>query len=299
MQPAERYSGGWLLAFVAACTGVGLAAAFVQRGRGKPYRSPSPPPLPPNPFAVPPRPSGGVHSSPMAPDSISASHPTLAQWGVAVTPGCLLAGVQVPYALKWGDMESGGNPCAIGYPAAHGPDGNPLELGFGQFYNPDDLRLVPGTTGAQLRAYCVPGDQHEINYRGKIIKGFSQAMTRPLSDAELAQQAALLVALIRRSMHSATADLMANGVPWSSTSRDYWALVKLQHGLPALSREGLPAVVHALGRSPTSFAEFRHTIESGAAKISPENDAKYRGDFARIFDNAEECASAFQELANA
>ncbi len=61
-------------------------------------------------------------------DTFGASHPTLSQWGVAVTPGCLAAGIQVPYCLKWIDMESGGNPCAIGYPAARGPDGNPLVL---------------------------------------------------------------------------------------------------------------------------------------------------------------------------
>jgi len=235
------------------------------------------------------------------PDTFSASHPTLAQWGTYLTPGCIASGVQTPYALKWGDMESGGNPCAVGYPAAHGPDGNPLEMGYGQYYNPDDLRLVPGTTGAQLRAYCVPGDQHEINYRGKIIKGFSQAMTRSLTDAEMRQQSDLLLALIHRSMGHATADLLAIGAgpSWSRDTRNYWALVKLQHGLPALSREGLPAVTKYLGHPPFSFAEFRATLESGKAKISDENEKRYRADFARIFDNAQECASAFQEAGNA
>jgi hypothetical protein len=231
----------------------------------------------------------------------SASHPTIAEWGVALTPGCIAAGIQVPYALKWGDMESGGNPCAIGYPAAHGPDGNPLEMGFGQFYNPDDLRRVPGVTGAQLRAYCVPGDQHEINYRGRIIKGFSQALTRPLTSAEIAQQAQLQIALMHHAIGSATADLLAIGAgpSWSRDTRNYWALVKLQHGLPALSREGLPRVAHYLGHPPFSFKEFRAAIESGKVKISDENEKKYRADFTRIFDNAEECASAFQEASNA
>lgn len=231
-------------------------------------------------------------------DTGTVNHPSLAQWLAAIAPGALSLNVQPPYAIKWVDMESGGNPCVIGYPAAHGPDGMPLEMGIGQFYNPDDLRLVPGTTGAQLRAYCVPGDQHEINYRGKIIKGFSQSLTRPLTDAEMKQQVDLHLALIRRSMSSATADLMANGClspAWSRSSRDYWTLVKLQHGLPALSREGIPAARKALGHAPTSFAEFEQAIMSGAAQIDPKNEAAYRGDFARIFANAHECASAFVE----
>ena len=215
----------------------------------------------------------------------------------AIQPLAAPLGIQTPYTAKWLDMESGGNPCSVGNPGAHAPDGFPREMGIAQFYNPDDLKML-GATSAELRAYCVPGDQHDVVYKGKTIKGFSQALTRPLTPEEIAKQAAMTVGLIHKAVGSATADLMAAGATspaWSKTSRDFWRLVKLQHGLPVLSREGLPAVKAFLGRAPSSWAEFRACLQNGQAKIDAKNQAEYFSEFARIFDNAELCASAWQE----
>ena len=94
----------------------------------------------------------------------------VARWTALLVPGCLANGIQLPYALKWIEIESGGNPCAIGDPSQRGPDGQPRELGIAQLHNPDDLRRV-GVTGAELRAYCVPG---------------TAAMSRAMTIAEMA-----------------------------------------------------------------------------------------------------------------
>jgi hypothetical protein len=224
--------------------------------------------------------------------------PSTADWAKALAPGCVASGIQLAYALKWVAMESAGNPCTIGYPPARGPDGLPLEMGIGQFYNPDDLQRLH-LTGVELRAYCVPGDQHETVYKGKVIRGFSQLMSRPITLPEMQKQANGTVELIVRSMASASRDLgsVGAGPSWSPGHRAFWALTKLQHGLPALSRQGLPLVKGLLGRSPSSWSEFADALAK--VKFSNEIEIKHRADFPRILDNAWECSSAFtaQEVA--
>lgn len=215
------------------------------------------------------------------------------QWAAVLAPGCLAHHIQLPYALKWIDLESGGNPCAVGYPSARGPDGNPLELGIAQFYNPDDLGRL-GLSGTQLRAYCVPGDDHAVKYRGRRVRGFSQALLRPLTAAEMQTQADGAIGLIARSMASATRDLAGvnAGAAWSPATRDYWTLVKLQHGLPRLSRSGLPAVSRFLARAPHSWQEFRAALAHVALD---KETARKRELFPAILNNAERCASVFAE----
>jgi len=255
----------------------------------RPPDPPSPPAPPPVPF--PPLPPDGPVDQP-PPNGGVVGPPGIQEWSAALAPGCMAKGIPLPYGLKWGDMESGWNPCAIGYPAAHGPDGMPLEMGVAQLYNPDDLDLIsPKLTGTELRAYCVPGDQHSILYKGKVIKGFSQALTRRLRPDEIRRQADAMVALIARSMRSATSDLASIGAGpgWSPSGRDYWRLVKLQHGLPILSRQGLPKVKKLLGRPPASWSEFKSALDR--VKFDPDIERKYRSEFPRILLNAETCAS--------
>lgn len=221
--------------------------------------------------------------------------PSPSDWLRVLTPGALVAGIQPSYAQQWNMMEGGGNPCAIGYPPAHGPDGNPRELGIGQFYNPDDLQFLK-ITGKQLRAYCVPGDQHVQVYKGKTVKGFSQQLSRPLTQDEIQIQADALIALIKKSMASATTDLRSVGAgqAWSPSYRSYWNLTKLQHGLPDLSRSGLALVTKKLGRVPTSWNEFRTTLPLCTFSATTEG---YRSEFPAILDNAEKCGMAFVEKA--
>jgi hypothetical protein len=227
-----------------------------------------------------------------------ATPPAMLEWSRILAPMCASGPAprpQLPYVLRWIDLESGGNPCEVGYPPARGPDGQPLELGIAQLYNPDDLGLAdPPLTGAELRAYCVPGDQHEISYRGRIVRGFSGRMSRPMTPDEMGRQAESAIGLVRRCAASAARDLASidAGPQWAPDRRGFWAIAKLQHGLPDLSHQGLPAVTQKLGRPPASWREFRDTL--GAVTMRP-NVEKYRADFPRILDNAEACAASFSE----
>lgn len=219
--------------------------------------------------------------------------PSTADWSRFLAPLALQANLQLPYVIKWMIIESGGNPCSIGNPEAAGPDGEPQELGIMQVQNPDDLRLL-GTTGAELRAYCVPGRHHEVKYGHRIVRGFSQALSRPLTPAEMARQAEIAIAKLDRDVKSAQRDLdsIHAGAAWNRTRRDFWALVKLQHGLPGLSRSGLPAVTKKLGRPPASWREFRAAI----ANVTLDHETeRYRKKFGELFSNAERTASAFVE----
>ncbi|MEO8755873.1 MAG: hypothetical protein ABI624_24685, partial [Casimicrobiaceae bacterium] len=159
--------------------------------------------------------------------------------------------------------------------------------------NPDDLGRL-GLTGAQLRAYCVPGDDHAVTYKGRTVRGFSSALLRPLTAAEIQAQADATVSLIAHCMSSATRDLRAvnAGAAWSPATRNYWTLVKLQHGLPGLSRSGLPAVTRRLQRPPNSWLEFKATL--GQVQLDRET-MKYLDAFPAILLNAEKCASVFSE----
>lgn len=248
--------------------------------------APAPPADLPGPNAAPP---------PTADARGAVRPPTLDEWGVALAPGCLSSGIQLPYAVQFVAMESGGNPCAVGYPASKGPDGLPLEMGIAQFYNPDDL-VALGLTGEELRVYCVPGDHHETTFRGKKVRGFSQQMRMPLTPEQVRRQAGGTVGLISRSMREVTEVLTSIGAgpAWSPSRRDFWRLVKLQHGLPALISEGLPRINAKLGRPPRDWSEFKAALDT--VTLGARAEAKRRqGLFPRVLSNAERCASAFEE----
>lgn len=228
-------------------------------------------------------------------DGSAFSLPGTSDWAALLAPGCVTSGIPLAFALKWVDMESGGNPCAIGYPPARGPDGMPLELGIAQLYNPDDLHLTtPPLTGGELRAYCVPGDQHEILYKGRVIRGFSQSLLRPLLPEEKTRQAQGAIDLIRASVRRAEGDLrgVGAGPGWTRDGRDFWRLVKFQHGLPAFSREGMPAVARLLGRAPRGWTEFTASLRGVTLSHSAESK---RGELADSISNAERCAGVLPE----
>ncbi len=292
-------SGRFLFSVLAASVAVGYAV----RGRSRVVESTPTPPTPSSgkPGAAPAKgrwsdvvkKAGSAGMAKIV--STNVKPPTLEEWARMMAPACKAAGCPVPYAVKWLDMESGGNPCAIGYPPAKGPDGNPREMGIAQFYNPDDVKRF-GLTGDELRAYCVPGDQHEIMWKGKRIKGFSGKLLRNLTPDEITRQADAAVKLIKRSMTSATSDLMGvhAGTAWSPRQANYWTLVKLQHGLPGVARSGMPAVTKFLGRAPSGWKEFRATLpkvklDAGTEKWMKDNPGRIEA----ILDNAEECAHAF------
>jgi hypothetical protein len=221
--------------------------------------------------------------------------PSLEAWGLMLAPGCIASGIQLSYAIQWLALESGGNPCAVGYPSSRGPDGYPREMGIAQFYNPDDLQRL-GLTSSELRAYCVPGDQHETTWRGKKIRGFSSKLARPLTSSEMQRQADATVSLISWSMTRVRQILtsIGAGAAWSPTRRDFWRLVKLEHGLPVLISEGLIRINAKLGRAPRDWEEFKQGIDMVTLGARGE-EKRRQGLFPRVFENAEKCASAFDE----
>jgi hypothetical protein len=125
--------------------------------------------------------------------------PTLEAWAMLLAPAAATRRIQMPYALQWVAMESGGNPCAVGYPPAKGPDGAPKEMGIAQFYNPDDLQRI-GLSSRELRAYCIPGDQHKVMFHDRLVRGFSSQLRRALTSAEMQTQAVGTIRLIADSM---------------------------------------------------------------------------------------------------
>lgn len=180
-------------------------------------------------------------------------------------------------------MESGGNPCAIGNPLEAGPDGYPREMGLAQSYNPDDMTAA-GVSSAAVRAYCMPGRDNPIVYKGRELRGFSDRLTRELTADELAQQAELAAHTIGKAMDAAALKMRAAGASWPE--RDWWTMVKLQHNLPGLAR-GVVLVARALGRAPASWGEFReHAL---AVTYDPETEA-HRAELAHYLDIAEHAA---------
>jgi hypothetical protein len=186
------------------------------------------------------------------------------------------------FAMKWLEIESGGNPCAVGDPGQLGPDGNPAEIGIGQLYNPDDF-VAFGARAGDFRAYCPAAAQLAAAYRqaqqdyADAVKAGDtaaqtaararmaaaarqmQTKTRPLTQAELAAQAKVtLLDKIEQGITHADALVHEYGLAWSVP--DYWKLVKAPHALPAILGNGLPAVVKKLGRAPHSWAEFRQVL---------------------------------------
>jgi len=223
-------------------------------------------------------PKGGPVYGPQLPPP-----PSVDQWAPALREPCAARGIPELYALRWIAMESGGNPCAIGNPAEAGPDGQPREVGLAQSYNPDDLAAA-GISAGEVRAYCVRGRNNTVTYKGHVVQGFSDRMTRELTEAELAQQAQLAAATIARAMDGAARKMRAAGASWPE--RDWWALVKLQHNLPGLA-SGVAVVARALGRAPASWREFRdHAL---SVVYDPQTEL-HRADFPHELDIAERAA---------
>jgi|ERR1017187_1032194 hypothetical protein len=182
-------------------------------------------------------------------------------WGPLIAK--LAGDIPVAFVQAWNTKESGGNPCAFGSANAHGPDGNPREMGLGQLYNPDDFQAL-GIDAASWRAYCAAG---------------TQTVTRDLTADECTSQVTGLVGLINRCRTAAR----KYNPGWSESSADFWRLVKLNHALPGLL-QGMTAVTTQLGRPPNDWAEFRATVVTVTLDA---NTMAYSSDFGKELDNAE------------
>jgi hypothetical protein len=189
------------------------------------------------------------------------------QWAPLVAARAPFASFDVNFILRWIEVESAGNPCAVGKIGVNGPDGNPREMGLGQIYNPDDLKTL-GASGDELRAYCIPG---------------TQKLSRPLTASEMDRQVALTIALAVKCRNAAIADYRSVGGAWAElTPRDQGKFTKLRHGLPVLSRQGHAVAKVHYGRPAANWGEF-----TAAVAHSPIASTGDDSDRARILGNAE------------
>lgn len=192
---------------------------------------------------------------------------TLASWRSWVAD---VGDIPTAFLMKWIEVESYGNPCAVGIAG--------VEAGIGQTYHPDDDRH--GATFAQLRTNCNGAKE-----------------TRSLTDDERALQVRVLLSLVRSCRSRAQAKLDATNTQWSTSTSDYWALVKLVHGLPGIVNVLLPACAKKHG-APSSFAEFRAycvglSVDEVESFVANGNAwvKRFKSEFPRIFNNAEKTAA--------
>lgn len=171
------------------------------------------------------------------------------------------------FAMKWLELESGGIPGAVGDPGSVAQDGNPVEIGIGQLYNPDDFARY-GVNPAAFRAYTPFAQPLAAQYRAaeKIndtatmakVRNQMQSLTRALTPDEMDDQARYtLLKKIGDGIVNADVITKTYGLTWSPA--DYWKLVKAPHAYPPILK-AMPDVVRKLGRSPSSWAEFRMAL---------------------------------------
>lgn len=216
----------------------------------------------------------------------------MATWLPYVQPLAAAAGIPTAYAQKWNEVESVGQPCAVGWPFASFDGVHPLESGIAQLYGPDDYKAL-GIDPAAFRAYCAPqymATYKDANGKQRQALAFSQNHTRALTPAEMNAQAKALIDKIVISAH--LADQLLAG-RWDRNSFDYWAFVKLRgHGIPALAG-CIPIVADYRGHFP-SWAEFRANVHQPEVleKIRLKQPEAYKrlGDWVDAFANAEKVA---------
>lgn len=190
----------------------------------------------------------------------------LEMYSPVISTVAILHSVPAEFAMAWAAIESGGNAAAVGSPTATGPDGYPREIGWFQLYNPDDFKTL-GAQPSELCAYAVrpgvgPRQRPDPSGDGGFLDGSErnpQRMSRPMTAAEQRRAAELGIGKITRAMHVAQTALASVGSTWSGA--DFWSAVKAVHAWPPIVHGWLAAVAKHLARGPSSWREFRSTLE--------------------------------------
>jgi len=190
--------------------------------------------------------------------------PAITFWRAPVMTAMNLASIPPLYGVAWLAVESGGNVCAVGELTATGPDGYPREVGLFQIYNPDDFRALGASPAEILDGVCAippPGARQHKASDGGWADGSQrnpQHQVAPLTEAQIARNVALGVALVQMKQRQVAPWLQRAGAAWSGP--DYWSLVKSYHGWPPIANHWLGVVAQHLGRAPSGWMEFRATL---------------------------------------
>jgi hypothetical protein len=186
-------------------------------------------------------------------------------WLERVQPANTRDAFPLARALRWIQLESGGNACAVGrvggshdtYP------GHVYEAGLAQTYfeTPSTARF--GVTSAELRADC------------------SSTSMPDLTDERRLLHARVALETCKDLRARARAKLLLNGASLAESSDDFWAFVKLAHAAPALF-DYVGAAKRHLGMFPT-WRQFKGYV-SGLSYESLY--AINHGIAARAYDSA-------------
>lgn len=191
-------------------------------------------------------------------------------------------GFPIERALRWMQLESGGNVCSVGRVGKAGEayPGHVYEAGLAQTYFSSPSSRAYGVTVDQLRAKC----------------GGGTSMPTNLTDADRLLHARVHMDTCRDHRDRTRSRLSRAGVSIAESSNDFWNFVKLTHAAPAM--------FDYLGRSGAStWRQFRRFIEGQSyAQLAAVNSGiasrvwrlgvdgkRTRTDYlARVFRNCEE-----------
>jgi len=163
-------------------------------------------------------------------------------------------GLPVEFLLAWISYESGGNPASLGAIT---------EVGIFQIDMQDGPRFG--------------GDVNTLHRN--FAPASSGTATRALTAAEKLLQVTSGIAMVAAYRDASRTKLKAVGADWPEGSSDFWCLVKMHHGLPALPRDFLPAFKRAKGRAPDTWSEWNDWMNgltyADAKAISPVSAPYY------------------------
>lgn len=178
----------------------------------------------------------------------------------------------VNFLLACVRFESFGNPCALGKAG--------VEAGLFQLYFPDDARF--GATFQQLRAGCS-----------------GAKLTRTLTDDERVRQVRTGCVMETSHRTKARNQVASNGLSWTEDTVDFWKLVKIQHGLPAVPKSFLPAYARTFGGPPASFAVWGEWVLSLSRSEVGSIDSgvdDYTAVLPDVFNNATKTGDLFASV---
>jgi hypothetical protein len=228
-------------ALAAGAAGVIVAVMWPGRARiGRPripVHGPRPAPIPsstPSPVTPPvATPAAAAHPQLTFP-------PLVERWRGFVTAYAAPLGLPVDPILRWLEIESGGDTCAVGAWYELGVfqlNLNPAESGNNSRF---------GATIDGLKAICAKSNR----------PGFTIAQLTP---AEVDMEIGAGVRMVAEARDRIRATFADAGVRWPENTFDFGSAVKQIHALPAVVFELLPQIARASG-PPLDWAHFRASV---------------------------------------